>query len=148
MPIADRFYRNGYEQEFELELLDRDDNPSGLKVWVKDMECDAAVAVDAEYRAKFTDMNLTYAKIDGDTMTVDAPEGKRGELWTNQARDKYAACISRWDFDGEGIFSDDEPDPDCTYDNKIKVLSIPGINSQIVKKIDELSGFTMPSKEG
>lgn len=148
MAIADRFYRNGYEHEFELELEDMDGNPSGLKVWLKDLTCDAAIAVDEQYRIKSTDIMLRYSKVAGDNLVQDVPEGIRGEIWTNQARDKYAACISRWDFNGEGLFSDDEGEPECTYENKIKLLRIPGVNAQIIGKIDEISGFTTPSKEG
>lgn len=148
MAIVDHFYRNGYEQEFELELKDKDGNPSGLKVWVRDLECDAAIAVENEYAAKTTDLNLRYVRIDGDDVVSDIPEGERGELFQSRARDKYIACISRWDFNGEGLFSDDEPDPECSYENKLKFMGIPGINNQVIAKIDEISGFTLPLKKG
>jgi len=147
MAIADRFYRNGRNQEFEFELLDLEGEPSGLKVWLMDMECDAAVEVDNQYNAKTTDVNLRYIKVDGDNVTSDVPEGKRGELWQDRAHDKYVACISRWDFNGEGLFSDDEPDPECNYENKSKFLRIPNVGQQVVKRIDEISGFTKPSKK-
>lgn len=148
MAIADRFYRNGYEQEFELELEDKDGNPSGLKVWVKDMECDAAIDVENEYAAKTTGVNIKHFRVDGDEITTDVPSDLAGQLWQDRARDKYAACISRWDFNGEGLFSDDEGEPECTYENKLAVLRIPGVGSQIIRKIDELSGFTKPLKKG
>lgn len=148
MAIADRFYTNGLNQEFELELLDRDGKSSGLKVWVMDMECDAAIEVENQYAAKTTDLNLRHVRIDGDDVVSDIPEGQRGELFHSRARDKYAACISRWDFNGEGIFSDDDPDPECSYENKIALLRIPSVGGQIISKIDQISGFTKPLKKG
>lgn len=146
MALADRFYSNGYEQEFEVELLDKDGKKTGLRVWVKDLTCDAAVEVAERYRRKVTDLMLTSATVkDG---TAELPEGKRGELFHDEVRDKYAACISRWDFNGEGLFSDDEPDPDCDYDNKVKFLRIPGIADQVIGKIDDITVFTKPLKKG
>ncbi len=148
MAIADRFYANGRNKEFERELLGSDGEKSGLRVWVMDMQCDAAINVDNEYAAKTTDLNLRYVKMDGNTVTSDVPEGVRGEMWVSRAREKYAACIARWDFDGEGIFSDDEPDPECNDENKYKILGIPGVGDQIRAWIDEISDFTRPSKKG
>lgn len=148
MSISDRFYKNGYEKEFELELLGLDGSPSGLKVWVKDITCDAAIDVEEEYTAKFTDLSLKYVKLDGDGVATEIPDGIRGEILTSQSRDKYAACISRWDFNGEGLFSDDDPDPECNYENKIKFLRIPGVGNQVLSKIDQISGFTTPLKKG
>ncbi len=148
MALADRFYQNGYEQEFEIDLKGPDGKESGLKVWVKDLTCDAAVAVSEDYKRKSTDMMLRHATSSGDGLEVDIPEGVRGALYQDELRDRYAACISRWDFNGEGLFSDDEPDPECSYDNKIKFLRIPGISEQVIGKIDALSGFTKPLKKG
>lgn len=102
MALADRFYRNGYEQEFEVDLIGLDGEPSGLKVWVKDMTCDAAVAVTDTYKRKSTDLMLRHARTGDDGLSVDVPEGARGELYQDEVRDKYVACISRWDFNGEG----------------------------------------------
>lgn len=148
MALADRFYRNGYEQEFEVDLVGVDGEPSGLKVWVKDLTCDAAVEVTEEYKRKSTDMMLRHATSVGESLEVDIPDGVRGGLYQDEIQDKYAACISRWDFNGEGLFSDDEPDPECVYDNKLKLLRIPGVAEQVVGKIDSISGFTKPLKKG
>ena len=148
MAIADRFYANGRNKEFERELVGPDGEPSGLRIWVMDMQCDAAVAVDNAYSVKNTDVTLRYMKREGDVVTADTPDGMLGELVIGRVQDKYAACISRWDFNGEGIFSDDEPDPECTDENKVKVLGIPGVGDQIRAWIDEISDFTKPSKEG
>ena len=148
MALADRFYRNGYEQEFEVDLIGLDGEPSGLKVWVKDMTCDAAVAVTDTYKRKSTDLMLRHARTGDDGLSVDVPEGARGELYQDEVRDKYVACISRWDFNGEGLFSDDDPNPECSHENKCKFLTIPGISEQVVGKIDGISGFTKPLKKG
>jgi hypothetical protein len=146
MAIADKVYRNGYEQEFELELLDGDGEKTGWRVWVKDITCDAAVAVTEEYRAKSTDLMLRSSKVEGDGMTVDIPEGDRGKLWQSEVSDKYIACISRWDFQGEALVNDDDGEPDCTYENKVIFMRMPIFAPQIVAKVDEISGFTKPSK--
>lgn len=148
MAIADRFYTNGRNHEFEFELTDRDGNPSGLRVWLMDMECDAAVDVDNQYNAKTTDVTLRHVKIDGDKVIDGIPDGVRGELFQGRALDKYIACISRWDFNGEGLFSDDEPDPECNYENKKAFLGIPVVGDQVINRIDEISGFTKPLKKG
>lgn len=148
MAIADRFYTNGRNQEFEFELADKDGNPTGLKVWLMDMECDAAVEVENQYAAKTTDLNLRHVRVDGDQVVSDIPEGQRGELFHKRARDKYIACISRWDLNGESLFDDTEPDPECNYENKKLLMAIPGINNQIIGWIDEISGFTKPLKKG
>jgi hypothetical protein len=113
-----------------------------------DMECDAAVEVENQYAALTTDLNLRHTKIDGDEIISDIPEGKRGEVFHARARDKYIACISRWDLNGESLFEDSEPDPECNYENKKLFLTIPGISNQVIKRIDEISGFTKPLKKG
>lgn len=148
MAIADRFYTNGRNQEFEVELTDKEGQPTGLRVWVMDMECDAAVEVENQYNAKVTDMNLRHLRIEGEDVVSDIPEGQRGTLFNDRARDKYIACISRWDLNGESLFEDTDPDPECNYENKKLFMLIPGISDQVVAKIDALTGFTKPLKKG
>ena len=141
MSLADKVYRNGYEHEFEYEILDMDGKPTGIKVWLMDVTCNAAVAVDERYRALATDMVFKHT---GD----EAPDGARGELYVKQEFDKYVACISKWDLAGESLLPDGDADPECNYENKSIMMRIPGINSQITGKINEISGFTKPLKKG
>lgn len=146
MAIADKFYKNGHEKEFELELLLPDGSGSGLKVWVKDFQCDAVVAVDQDFEFKSTEISLKYSSIDDDgKIATDIPEDVAARLQVELYREKYIAAISRWDFNGEGIFDDEDPDPECNHENKSKLMMLPGVANQIKAKILEISNFTKPS---
>lgn len=146
MAVAEKFYSNGRNKEFEIKLKDKAGKDTGFVVWVNDMECDAAIEVENAYVAAVTDMNFRHSKVVGEDFITEVPKGERGDLWVKRTQDKYAACICRWDLNGEGVLGDD--DTECTYENKINMLKIPGLGDQIRQKIDEISGFTTPLKEG
>lgn len=135
MSIVDKAYRDGYEYEYERELLGRDGKPVGVTVWLKAADCNAAVAVDDKF-------NRDVAEIQTKNFGKDIPDGAYGDLLVNKARDEYIACISRWDFKGEELF-EGEGEPDCgDYETKLKFYKIPLFGKQVRDWVDDISAFT------
>lgn len=142
MAIADKGYKSGkYEQEYERYLLAADGSDTGVKVWVKGLDCDASLAVHNDYMSKVTDVRIRA----GDDEVSD---GVMGDMVVGEMRDRYIACISRWDFGGEELF-DGEGDPDVKdLDTKMRFYGIPSFGMQVREWVAEIGDFSTPSKEG
>lgn len=133
MSIADKAYANGYETEYERKLLGNDGKEVGVTIWLRGLDCDASIAVHDEYQKKVTDMRIRA----GDK---EIPEGVVGELVIDEMRDRYIACISRWDFAGEELF-DGEGEPLLDADTVKRFFNIPLFGKQIREWVSEVGDF-------
>ena len=142
MAIADKGYKSGqYEKEYERKLLAADGGETGVTVWLKGLDCDASLAVHNQYMASVTDIRIRAG-------ADEIPEGKSGELFVDEMRDRSIACISRWVFDGEELF-DGEGDPDVSdYATKRRFFNIPAFGAQVREWVAEIGDFSTPSKGG
>lgn len=134
MAIADKAYKDGYEHEYERDLLGRDGKPVGVTVWIRGLDCQASLDVHDKYMRTVTDLRIRA----GDK---EVPEGKTGDLIVDEMRDRYLACISRWDFGGEELF-DGEGEPKCDDATKQRFFAIPLFGKQVREWIAEIGDFT------
>ena len=149
MAIADKAYSTGqYEASFERDLKAYDGSDTGVKLWIKGLDCQASLDVSNKYKIDVTDLMLqTHAAKKDDESDHVLPKGERGRLFVEEMRDRYIACISRWDFGGQELF-DGEGEPECDYETKARFMAIPAFHEQVVKWVEEISDFTKPSKKG
>lgn len=134
MAIVDAAYKDGYEHEYERELLGRDGADVGVTVWIKGLDCEASLAVHDGYQRNVTDLRIRAAG-------EDLPEGKVGDLVVDEMRDRYLACISRWEFNGAELF-DSEGVPVCDDETKRRFFNIPLFGKQVREWIAEIGDFT------
>lgn len=134
MAIVDTAYKDGYEHEYERELTGHDGKAVGVTIWLKGLDCQASLAVHDDYQRSVTDLRI---RAGGE----DLPEGKVGDLVVDEMRDRYIACISRWDFNGEELF-DGEGVPVCDDETKRRFFNIPLFGKQVREWVAEIGDFT------
>lgn len=57
------------------------------------------------------------------------------------ARERIAAAIVGWDFNGNVLDEGDEDEPELTFENKIKLLSKDWIQKQLDAQVGQISNF-------
>ena len=131
MAIADIL---GYEVEIEHVLLDNKNKETGVKVWVKGLDCQDAVYIEGIYNRRAIGDRIARGE-----KPID-PEFA-GNVFMDLIRDQYLSCISRWDFGGEELFDGEGP-PVCDYETKLRFYALPVFGEQVRKWVDDIGDFT------